>query len=224
MSNKISSITKGPRESNFELLRIIAMFLVLVVHADFYSIGTPTSSDFIINPLNAITRTFFEAISIVCVNVFILISGWFSIKPKIKGLFNFFFQCLYFYIGIYIIGIVVFNFPISLTGIRECFFLSPESGWFVISYTGLYIISPILNNFINQASRKNFLKVVLAFYIFQTYCWLGNSAPFLTEGYSTFSFIGLYLLASYLKRYQTKISKIGGGSLSNLFNYNNITL
>lgn len=36
---RITSITAGPRQSNFELLRILAMFLVLVVHSDFWSIG-----------------------------------------------------------------------------------------------------------------------------------------------------------------------------------------
>ena len=33
------------RQSNMELLRIVAMFLVLLVHADFFSIGAPSASD-----------------------------------------------------------------------------------------------------------------------------------------------------------------------------------
>ena len=33
------------RQSNIELLRIIAMFLVLLVHADFYSLGVVTPQD-----------------------------------------------------------------------------------------------------------------------------------------------------------------------------------
>ena len=35
--------SKGVRESNFELLRLVAMFLVMVVHADFWSLGFPTA-------------------------------------------------------------------------------------------------------------------------------------------------------------------------------------
>ena len=38
----LSSSTKN-RDSNIELLRIIAMFLVLVVHANFFTLGFPTS-------------------------------------------------------------------------------------------------------------------------------------------------------------------------------------
>lgn len=40
--------TKTKRQSNIELLRIIAMFLVLVVHADFWSLGGPNAEEFYI--------------------------------------------------------------------------------------------------------------------------------------------------------------------------------
>lgn len=36
--------SKPPRLSNIELLRIIAMFMVLGVHANFYALGTPTGA------------------------------------------------------------------------------------------------------------------------------------------------------------------------------------
>ncbi len=35
-TSEINSITIGPRQSNFELLRILAMFLVIVIHVDFF--------------------------------------------------------------------------------------------------------------------------------------------------------------------------------------------
>ena len=39
------------RQSNIEILRIIAMFLVLVVHSDFVSLGYPTLEQLFANPL-----------------------------------------------------------------------------------------------------------------------------------------------------------------------------
>ena len=33
------------RQSSIELLRMLAMFLVLLVHADFFSIGVPSTTD-----------------------------------------------------------------------------------------------------------------------------------------------------------------------------------
>lgn len=39
------------RQSNMELLRIIAMFLILIVHSDYYSLGAPNKVDIIVAPL-----------------------------------------------------------------------------------------------------------------------------------------------------------------------------
>lgn len=33
------------RQSNIELLRIIAMFMILLFHANFFSLGTPSAAD-----------------------------------------------------------------------------------------------------------------------------------------------------------------------------------
>lgn len=63
----MSDIIKKERDSNIELLRLIAMFMVLIVHADFFSLGVPTHDDIISAPTSAFLRFFFESLSIVCV-------------------------------------------------------------------------------------------------------------------------------------------------------------
>ena len=83
------------RLSNFELLRMIAMFLVLLVHADFFSLGEPTAEECVTNPVDVIPRLLFWSLSIACVDIFVLISGWFGIKPRVKGICNFLFQCFF---------------------------------------------------------------------------------------------------------------------------------
>ena len=77
-----------------ELLRIVAMFLVLVVHADFFSLGTPTQELCQTMPLFAWGQFVVQSIAVVCVNVFVLLSGWFAIRPKWKSFLNFIFQCI----------------------------------------------------------------------------------------------------------------------------------
>ena len=63
------------RESNMELFRIVATFLILVVHASFFTLGAPTQVDIATNPVSSFTRFFVQAISIVSVNAFVLLSG-----------------------------------------------------------------------------------------------------------------------------------------------------
>lgn len=202
-----TSIATGPRESNFELLRIVAMFLVLVTHADYVSIGLPKSIDILSSPANAITRLSIESISVVCVNLFILISGWFGIRAHIKGLCNFLFQCAFFLIGTYVFSIIIGFQNISSTGLMSCLVLTRS--WFIPAYLGLYILSPLINVFLEQAGKRRLELFLIAFYCFQTYFGTLRSVAFIEDGYSTFSFIGLYCLGRYLKMYGKKIFHYG---------------
>lgn len=183
------------------------MFLVLVVHADFWSLGQPTVEEFSDIPANAIFRTLVESISIVCVNVFVMISGWFGIRPNLHGFVNFNFQCAFFLIGIYVFLICTGLAKPSLNGLLNCLCLTPNN-WFIKAYVALYILSPLLNAFLEKASKRQVEVILITFYTFQTiYGWLNGAARFIEFGYSCFSFIGLYILARYLKCYGGKIMK-----------------
>lgn len=210
--SKDPNITKGivhskERDSNMELLRIIAMFLVLVVHADFFSLGAPTLSEIKENELSSLTRIFIQAISIGCVNMFVLLSGWYGIRPKLKGFLNLIFQCLFYLIGIYCVCLLLGFASFNLHGIAGCLLLL-KWNWFIRAYILLYILAPLLNAFVSSATEKQLRGVLLSFFTFQTvYSWLSDASVFFEHGYSTISFIGLYLLAQYFSKYQTPLSR-----------------
>lgn len=208
--------TPNERLGGVELLRIVAMLLVMVVHADFFSLGGPQWNDIVTEPLNAFTRIFIESISIVCVNVFVMISGWFGIRPTVKKLLGLLFQILFFFGGIYLCLVLLGYESLSLKGIAQVFMLLPQS-WFVKAYILLFLISPVLNAFCERASKKEFLMVLISFFAFQTlYGWLVPGVDFFSGGYSTMSFIGLYLLMQYVKKY--------GGKLLELKSIHNLTI
>lgn len=209
---EISSITKGPRQSNMELLRIVAMFLVLVVHTAFMTTGAPSKEEIINSFIPSITKISFESLSIICVNVFILISGWFGIKPSVRGFCNFLFQCLYFLLGIYIVLLIVGIADFSPRTLASCLCLC-DANWFILAYTGLYLVSPILNAFVEKVSQKNFKRFLILFYVFQTVWGWSGAAVYIENGYSTFSFIGLYLLARYMHLYKVGKLYYWGGSI-----------
>jgi len=211
----IGPLVHGSRQSNFELLRLFAMLLVLVVHADFWTLGRPTIASISQVPLQSFTKVAIESIAVVCVNCFILISGWFGIRATWKGGCGFIFQCLYFIIGFYIIALSQGWSSFSLNKIWECLLLTPNS-WFIHSYIGLYILSPVLNAFLEKASKKSIESVLIIFFLYQsTFGWL-NGAQYFMGGYSAISFCGLYLLAGYVKKHLASLSFIkngGGGSI-----------
>ena len=203
----MQSSPQKKRLSNMELLRIISMFCVLIVHSDFGALNTPTKEELTLSPIYCIIRTFLEAFALVAVNVFVLLSGWFSITFKWKGICNLLFQC-FFFTFIYAVCILAGIDKFSMYGIRKCLMLS-ENLWFVKCYLGLYILAPALNIFIEKANKKTIQQVLLCFFIFQSiYDWIAHSTPFIAQGYSSFSFIGLYLLARYIRIYTPKWSNL----------------
>jgi surface polysaccharide O-acyltransferase-like enzyme len=198
----ISTSKPKVRQSNFELLRIIAMFMVLILHADFQALGAPDKAELIKFPLAATIKVIFEMACIVAVNVFVLISGWFGIRPSVKGISKFIFQCLFFSLGIYAVVLIKGDAVFSFRGLADCFAMMGGGYWFITSYLCLYIFSPVVNAFIETASKITYRNVLIAFFAFQTiYGFCSSGAQFIEKGYSAISFIGLYMLAGYIKRY-----------------------
>lgn len=193
------------RLSNFELLRIVAMFMVLLVHADFFSLGEPTAEECVTNPKDVIPRLLFWSLSIACVDIFVLISGWFGIKPRAKGICNFLFQCFFWLIGIYVVTCIIGISHLSVNGILGCI-VATELNWFIKAYLVLYIMSPALNSLVEHSSKKTLCTVLVGFYIFQfIYGWIFPSATrYILGGYNPLSFMGLYLFARYLKNYGSR--------------------
>lgn len=195
---------KKLRQSNIELLRIISMLLVLMVHADFTSIGTPSRDLMLVSPGQFTFRVLVEFLSVLCVDIFVVISGWFSIRLSVRGLCNYLWQCLYFSAGIYAVILLCGMVSLSPGGILGIFYLD-KGEWFVKAYLALMILAPVLNAFVDRASRKQMETVLIAFFIFQTIFSFRGAAEFIQAGYFTFSFIGLYLLARYMRIYHHNI-------------------
>lgn len=196
------------RQSNLELLRCLAMFFILLVHACYFTLGIPDHITAQTKPLDSFTQMFLESLSIVGVDVFVLISGWFGIHPKLKSITNFIFQCLFFSVGIYIVALISGISNLTIKHLAELFYLL-KINWFIKAYIGLYIVAPLLNTFIEHSSRRLLEQVLLWFYIFQTiYGWFSGGAFFFEQGYSTHSFVGLYLLARYIRLYTPKWSTL----------------
>lgn len=84
------------RLSNIELLRIVAMLLVLATHANFYLFGPPSTEELLNTPILSLFRIYAQGISICCVDIFVIISGWFGIHAQKRSFLSFTFQCLYF--------------------------------------------------------------------------------------------------------------------------------
>ena len=165
--------------------------------------------DFKVDPANGFLRSILESIAIVGVDVFVLISGWFGIRPKAKRLASLLFQTTFFCCLAYEAGLLfgVWYSPWDVLG--NLVFLGPQN-WFLRSYLLLYAASPVLEAFVSTASKQTFRLVLAAFFGFQTvFGWLFPGAEYFEvfrNGYSPLSFVGLYLLARYIRAFRPRFA------------------
>lgn len=191
------------RSSNIELLRIVSMFLVLLIHY-IPSRTLPTSATLIDNPFGTLFNLELRSISFVCVNCFILISGYFGIHWKLKSFSNLLFQILFWSIVCPIIVLILVG-SFNIGNIMTHLYGNVFSRWFVESYIGLYMIAPMINKFIEKSTNRELGVFILVFYLFSTiFGYLGKAGDF-NEGMSVISLMGLYLIGAYLRKNQDGI-------------------
>lgn len=197
--NMVKTLAKK-RQVNIELLRIIAMLLVLLNHstwnAHYFNIGM-VHTDLLksIGVLEVYSWIF------VCVPCFVVISGYFGIHWKWKGLFNYLFQIGFWGGIVYLItwGLGLHDFHV-LTFIKNmtCFLYGVN--WFFYAYFGLYMFAPVLNAFIEKVDERQMMWMTLAFFAFQTvFGWILKQNEFY-YGLTFTSLIGWYLLGAFLRK------------------------
>lgn len=178
------------------------MLFVLVLHTNYLSIGSPKFGE--VSNVEFLGRNFIEAFTFIAVNVFILISGYFSIRPKVKSIFSFLFICLFYSVGIrifYSMGYVYIGKTPQFNFWSSFLFLS-NSVWFVVDYLMLMIFAPILNKYVEHSSTKELVTIILLMVIFSTYFGLiRKSLVEYVSGFSFVTFIIVYLIGRYMRLY-----------------------
>lgn len=194
----VNNIKTKKRQVNIELLRMIAMVLVLLTHTQF---GKGDFSLVYTDLLRAIGNYEVDSWTFVCVPSFVVISGYFGIHWKWKGLFNYLFQIGFWGGMIYLItwcfGLHDFQ-PLAFAKNVTCFLSGVN--WFFYAYFGLYMFAPVLNAFIEKVDEKQMMWMTLAFFAFQTvFGWMLKQGEFY-YGLTFTSLIGWYLLGAWLKK------------------------
>lgn len=76
-------------------------------------------------------RIFQQGLGIVAVDVFVLISGWFSIKPKTKSVLAFLFQIAFLKVLSFLVFLTLGKIEVNKDTITELLMLNFGHGWFI---------------------------------------------------------------------------------------------
>ena len=190
------------RNSAFELLRIIAMILIVfhhfAVHGGF-EWGTQSLT---------IPYFWYNLIAMggkIGANVFVLISGYFMVNSNgsifnFKKVLKFWGQIFFYSIAIYCIFILagVSKFGI-VSFVKTIFPITFGSWWFASTYFVLFLIHPFLNKLLHCLGKKSYQRLLVLLII----CWCiiptFTTSPY--ESNSLLWFITLYTIAGYIRIY-----------------------
>lgn len=186
------------RNSNVELLRIMSMLMVLNVHT-FSAPSYFPNFDNGGNLIRLFVDFFREATSISCVNLFVLISGYFSIKWKVRSISSLVFQVYFWLFLIYSICLISGYIEFSYEQLVSRIMGIMSGYWFIPAYIGLYLFAPLLNAFVENSSSKELFLYTIVYYVFFTIDAMPYSSSYSQSGYSIYSFIGLYLIGRLLR-------------------------
>lgn len=192
------------RESNLEILRIIAVIMIIMHHYALFS-GFSLGNQI---TMNQVIINFFQMFGKLGVCLFIIISGYFydKTKFKLKKLVSLFLQVfIYSMIGL-IIGIVTNSKVLNVVTIIKSFFpVTFGVYWFASCYILLYIFVPFLRKMIENITKKEF-KILLTIMII---IWgiLAN-IPMVNLFFNEFIWLmTIYLIGAYIKKYDINILK-----------------
>ncbi len=198
------------RNVGLEYLRIFSMFLIILLHSIDHS-GLRES----LVPGTAlyVWETFLYGLCQVCVNCFVMLSGYFRSAFRPGKLVRLWTQVVFYALGVKLVlmGLGVIEF--SLVSLLSCFapFLTGRY-WFVTIYFGLYLLSPFLNIWVDALDRlRHGLLNLLLFFLMS--CMVSIYPGFLGMntggGWGLAWFVTLYLLAAWLGKYGIPLKNRG---------------
>ena len=212
--NQVNHSENG-RLPNFEVLRTIAMLMVVMWHFYAHGLGYATKSVIRTSSMGLFNYLVSDFVLVVCsvsVNVFVLISSYFLINKP----FNYArFIRLWVQVAFYsVLFAIIANFILipeanpwrevldSFTPIRSNVY------WFVSLYMGILLLAPFLSKTVSSLTKsqyKKFLCVLVLLGCSTNLNFPWGNAMSVGRGYSLIWFIVLFFVGGYLRRFDTNI-------------------
>ena len=205
------------RNYALDLLRILSMLMIVFLHSNSHGgLFYPPESGL---DGYVILSWAVEALCIVSVNVFVLISGYFLCEQsfRLSRVVRLIIQTVFYS---WIISTVMILTGKSTVSIKELLYsvfpVSFERYWFVTAYIGLYLLSPLLNKCLNLLTKRQHAASVAVLVVLMA-VWsdlIPMSDPFgVGRGYGLIWFVVLYTIAAYIRKH-LDVTKIRGALLT----------
>lgn len=204
------------RDSSVELLRLLLMFMIVVHHLIVHGLGLSGFSVGSETPvlIPESECPLFITVNIFCicaVNCFVLISGYYGIRPSVRKVSQLLFAVVFYTLLLSTsLSLYEGHWDKVVTGLM---ILSHSPYWFIVDYLLLMMFAPVFNTMFERMSNR-YCRLLIVVMLFVG-CYLGFIWGFKTnvDGYSLFQFFTMYCVGRYFKvnspAFVNKLSGIG---------------
>ncbi len=198
---------KKKRMANMEVLRILAMMMVIMLHYLSKGKVLPAMTGPI--TVNGYVAWVLETLSIVAVNVYMLISGYFLTESKFRctRLIQLVCQVLFYSILVPVILMAVGVLSVRDLNLYKLLqYVLPvemEQYWFATAYVMLYLMTPVLKCAVHHMKKAQLKVTIIILLLF----WSVNKSILPVRltidelGYDALWFVCVYLCAAYIRLY-----------------------
>ena len=200
---------RAVRNYGIDLLRIVAMFMVLLLHILGQGgilknlVSTPTEF------LSKYGVAWLLEIAAYCaVNCYAIVTGYnyYGTLVKWNKLVELWLQVIFYSLGITILFLVAGKSINSSIYFKSLLPVTSSCYWYVTAYFGMFVFIPMMNIFLENFSKRK-LEIILfcSFIGFSLLPTIFDVDPFkLNRGYSMLWLCVLFLVGGYLKKYGIK--------------------
>ena len=163
-------------------------------------------------PHNSINDFLVEAIipSLhVGVILFVLISGFYGIKPSFRGFAKLLVITMVYFLPLQFIQLYMegrLSHPRAI--LNSLMFITNTPYWFIRTYLYLYLCAPLVNTFIKSSSQKQTNVLLFILGVISVYFGTAQGDPSLSDGKNLVNFLFLYLFGYTIKYYQNHLQRI----------------
>lgn len=179
------------RDSAIEMLRIVAMSMILIYHFFFHVLDVDQTQGLAMAPIMLV---------IAGVNIFVMISGYFGIKLRWRGVLSLGITVLFFNI-VNVIMCMVCGVSIPLRSIimTVIFPFSSTPYWFIQVYIVLMITAPLINMGLMHMNSVQ-LRTTVALLAFVS-IWCGHIGGNMVNpgGYNYLQFVFMYVAGYFIR-------------------------
>jgi len=200
---KLVPASGGGRNYGVDLLRIVAMFYVIVLHVLGRGGALAASENGTgLYALNWLMETW----AYCAVNCFALISGFASYSEKERPVrysnyFMLWLQVVFYGLFVTIAAYFLHNDWVTRRDLIRSFFpVTNGDYWYFTAYTGLFIFIPLLNKVVRHLDKRYLIKTAIILVLVLS-CFETLTGKFLMHGGYCFTWLSvLYLLGAIMKK------------------------